>query len=151
MFPTWEKCLISFLILGDQKFCLLLKKMYFEPQNSQIWPKIDIFGHFGPYFGLSDPCPTKHQCKEGTPSFNVFNMKEVSSWIPDVGLPIVVLPIKRNRNLGPKLTFLAILGQTLACLAHLVPCPSKKKQIQTMCLGSFWICKYQKICSLPQK
>ena len=31
-----------------KSFAYSSKKLYFEPQNSHIWPKIVIFGHFGP-------------------------------------------------------------------------------------------------------
>ena len=34
--------------MGNKTFDFSSKKKDFLPQNDQIWPKIGIFGHFGP-------------------------------------------------------------------------------------------------------
>ena len=39
---------MGFVILGNKTFEFSCKKKDFLPQNVQIWPKIDIFGQFGP-------------------------------------------------------------------------------------------------------
>ena len=47
------RCLVGFLICEYQNFCYLSKIRIF-PKIGQIWPKICIFGHFGPNIGFSD-------------------------------------------------------------------------------------------------
>ena len=39
---------MGFLILGNKTFDFPCKKKDFLPKNDQIWPKIGIFGQFGP-------------------------------------------------------------------------------------------------------
>ena len=39
---------MGFLILGNKTFDFSCKKKDFLPKNDQIWPKIGIFGQFGP-------------------------------------------------------------------------------------------------------
>merc|ERR1712209_45163 len=41
--PRWV-----FRYVGNETFDFSSKKKDFLPQNDQIWPKIGIFGHFGP-------------------------------------------------------------------------------------------------------
>ena len=48
-------CLVGFLICEYQNFCSLSKKLVFGHKNCQIWPKICIFGHFGPNIGIFGP------------------------------------------------------------------------------------------------
>ena len=41
--------------MGNKTYDFSSKKKDFLPKNDQIWPKIDIFGQFGPdYAGLFD-------------------------------------------------------------------------------------------------
>ena len=51
----------------------LCAKLGFGPKNGQIWPKICIFGYFGPNIGLSDPFDAmsdqKKQCESKSLKF----------------------------------------------------------------------------------
>ena len=67
-----------------------------------------------------------------------------------------ILPPKYNKIFGPKkarfcpkYAFLVILGQILAFLAHLMPCPNKKTT-QTRCLGIFWYMGTKTFATFPK-
>ena len=46
--PRWV-----FRYVGNKTFDFTSKKKDFLPKKDQIWPKIGIFGHFGPGFAAS--------------------------------------------------------------------------------------------------
>ena len=80
----------------------------------------------------------------------------MSYWFSDIRvLKVLLSPPKirifgsKTAKFGPKLALLVILGQILAFLAHLMPCPTKKAmQAGCLCIGGFLICGYQKFCTL---
>ena len=53
-------------------------------------------------------------------------------WVPKLLLTPKKIRIfgPKTANFGPKYAFVVILGEILAFLAHLVPCPTKKKQCE---------------------
>ena len=66
-----------------------------------MWPKIDIFGHFGSNIGFSDSF--------GAMPFQRNNANEVLSQCSDMWIPELLLPPKMIWMFGPKTAFLFCL------------------------------------------
>ena len=71
---------------------LLLPPLKIRPQNSQFWPQIYIFGHFGPNNGISGPF--------GVMPDQNNNANEVPRWFSDMSVPNL-------RMFGPKMVIFA--------------------------------------------
>ena len=55
----------------------LCAKLGFGPKNGQIWPKICIFGYFGPNIGLSDPFDAMPDQKKNNISLKVYKKSKI--------------------------------------------------------------------------
>ena len=121
MFSTQKRCVIGILIRGYQNFYSLPpKKLDSGPKNGQIWPKMAFsakYWHFWPTWSNSWP---KN------------NANKLPKWFFVMLVPKLLLNPIKIRLFGPKMakfgqksSFLVILGQILAFLAHIVQCPTK--------------------------
>ena len=121
MFSTRKRCLIGIPIRGYQNFYSLPPKNWiWGPKTAKFGPKLAFWAkyrHFWPTWS------------KGWPKNNA---NKLPKWFSVMLVPKLLLnPIKirlfgpKMAKFGPKSSFLVILGQILAFLAHVVQCPTK--------------------------
>ena len=112
-------------------------QMDFWPKNGQIWPKLAFsakYQHFWPVWSNAWP---KN------------NADKLPKWFSVMLVPKLLLNPIKIRLFGPKMakfgqksSFLVILGQILAFLAHIVQCPTKNNADKLLrCFFVMWVPK----------
>ena len=139
--------------LGVLVICPIDKNGVPKPKIGFFWLQISKFGGKNCTFSsLAAHCNAFRPCwsmflREATKSFPKTKRCLIGSpifWYQNFcSLPkILGFMSKKKDQIWPKICIFGHLGQILAFLAHLVPCPTKKT-MQMSCLSGFLICGYQ--------